>query len=127
MVRLARFRSDFGSNFSSEKLLLRVSDPVMFAAAEALARAERPFLGPKASVMERCYDKYEAFRIATANDVDCPATTLGNDVAAMPFPMVLKPRRGSDSIGVRIVRAGPIPACLAPTITSRSTTSAARS
>ena len=82
----------------------------MLATVKALTHAERPFLGPSAAVMERCYDKYEACRIATANNVDCPATTLANDADAMPFPIVLKPRRGSDSIGVRIVRAGPLPA-----------------
>ena len=109
-VRLARFRSDSVAQFSSEPLLLRVSDPVMFAAVKAFTRSGRPFLGPSAAVMERCYDKYEAYRIAAADGVDCPATTLANDSAAMPFPLVLKPRRGSDSIGVRIVRAGPIPA-----------------
>lgn len=109
-VRLERFRNDSVSNLSSEPLLLRVSDPVMFAAGKALTRAERSFLGPSAAVIERCYDKYEAYRITTANDVDCPATTLANDVDAIPFPLVLKPRRGSDSIGVRIVRAGPLPA-----------------
>lgn len=109
-VRFERFRSDSVSNLSSEPLLLRVSDPVMFAAVKTLTRAERSFLGPSAAVMERCYDKYEAYRIATANGVDCPATTLANEIDAIPFPMVRKPRRGSDSIGVRIVRAGPLPA-----------------
>jgi D-alanine-D-alanine ligase-like ATP-grasp enzyme len=106
----ARFRSDSASRLSSEPLLLRVSDPVMFAAAQAFARAGRPFLGPSAPVMARCYDKYEAYRIAAANGVGCPATTLANEIDAIPFPMVLKPRHGSDSIGVRILRAGPIPA-----------------
>jgi D-alanine-D-alanine ligase-like ATP-grasp enzyme len=109
-VRRAPCGSDWLSNFRSEPLLLRVSDPVMFAAASALGRAGRPFLGPGAAVMERCFDKYEAYRIATANRIDCPATALANDIGAIPFPLVFKPRRGSDSIGVRIVRAGPIPA-----------------
>jgi D-alanine-D-alanine ligase-like ATP-grasp enzyme len=60
--------------------------------------------------MERCYDKYEAHRIATANGVDCPATALASEASAMPFPLVLKPRRGSDSIGVRLLWDSPIPA-----------------
>ena len=29
----------------------------------------------------------------------------------MVFPLMLKPRRGSDSLGVRLLRGGPIPAC----------------
>ncbi|MGH7853075.1 MAG: ATP-grasp domain-containing protein, partial [Candidatus Binatia bacterium] len=109
-VRFERFRSDSVSNLSFGPLLLRVSDPVMFTAARALTRAARPFLGPSAAVMERCYDKYEFYRIATANDLDCPITTLANEVDSIPFPLVLKPRRGSDSIGLRIVRTAPIPA-----------------
>jgi D-alanine-D-alanine ligase-like ATP-grasp enzyme len=108
-VRFEQYRNEFVSKLSSEPLLLRVSDPVMFAAAQALARARRPFLGPSTAVMQRCYDKYEAYRIAIANGVGCPATALANDADAIPFPRVLKPRRGSDSIGVRIARAGPIP------------------
>jgi D-alanine-D-alanine ligase-like ATP-grasp enzyme len=109
-VRLVRFRADSISHPSPGLLLLRVSDPVMLAAVQTLTRAARPFIGPGASVMERCYDKYEAYRIATANGVDCPATALASEAGAIPFPLMLKPRRGSDSIGVRLLRDGPIPA-----------------
>jgi biotin carboxylase len=91
---------------------LRVSDPVMFAAVKALTRVGITYLGPSPTVMERCYDKYEAYRIASANGVDCPATALVNETGTIPFPLVLKPRRGSDSIGVRVLRAGPIPASM---------------
>ena len=69
-----------------------------------------PFLGPSVAVMERCYDKYEAHRIATAHGVDCPATALASEASMTSIPMVLKPRRGSDSIGVRFLRNGRIPA-----------------
>jgi D-alanine-D-alanine ligase-like ATP-grasp enzyme len=82
----------------------------MLAAVQALTRAARPFLGPSAAVMERCYDKYEACRIATANGVDCPATTLASTTGRISYPVVLKPRRGSDSIGVRLLRGSSIPA-----------------
>jgi D-alanine-D-alanine ligase-like ATP-grasp enzyme len=109
-VRLVRFRDDSVSALPPGLLLLRVSDPVMRAAVQTLTRAARPFLGPGAAVMERCYDKYEAHRIATANGVDCPVTALASEAVTMPFPLVLKPRRGSDSIGVRLLRDGPIPA-----------------
>jgi len=109
-VRLVRLRHNSVSGLPSGLLLLRVSDPVMLAAVQTLTRGGRPFLGPGAAVMERCYDKYEAHRIATANGVDCPATALGSEAGTMPFPLVLKPRRGSDSIGVRLLRHGPIPA-----------------
>jgi D-alanine-D-alanine ligase-like ATP-grasp enzyme len=110
VVRLARFRDDSISKLPPGLILPRVSDPVMLAAVQTLTRAARPFRGPGAAVMERCYDKYEAHRIATANGVDSPATALASEASTMPFPLVLKPRRGSDSIGVRLLRDGPIPA-----------------
>jgi len=82
----------------------------MLAAVKALTSARRSFIGPSAEVMARCYDKYEAHRLAVANRVDCPSTALANAAGNMAFPLVLKPRRGSDSIGVRLLRGGPIPA-----------------
>lgn len=89
--------------------LLRLSDPVMQTAAEALGRAGVPYLGPGAAAMARCYDKWEAHRIASASNIDCPATALATDAGGFAFPLVVKPRRGSDSIGLRIVRDAPIP------------------
>jgi D-alanine-D-alanine ligase-like ATP-grasp enzyme len=59
--------------------------------------------------MERCYDKYEAYRIASGNGVDCPVTALASEESAISFPLVLKPRRGSDSIGLRILKQGSVP------------------
>jgi D-alanine-D-alanine ligase-like ATP-grasp enzyme len=109
-VRLARFKSDLLPDPASGPLLLRLSDPAMLAAAQALARAGRPYLGPSPAVMERCYDKYQAYRLASAHGVDCPVTYLAGRAGAAPFPLVLKPRRGSDSIGVRILRRAPLPA-----------------
>ncbi len=91
-------------------LLLRLSDPVMLGAVKALTSARRSFIGPSAEVMARCYDKYQAHRLAAANSVDCPPTALANAAGSMAFPLMLKPRRGSDSLGVRLLRGGPIPA-----------------
>lgn len=90
-------------------LLLRLSDPVMLAATRALTAASIPFVGPGADAMARCYDKLEAWRIASAAGVDCPETKLASDADAMAFPLMLKPRQGSDSLGVRLLRRGPIP------------------
>lgn len=91
-------------------LLLRLSDPVMLAAVQGLTTAGRSFVGPSADVMARCYDKYQAHRVAAANGVDCPATALADAAGSMAFPLMLKPRRGSDSLGVRLLRGGRIPA-----------------
>jgi D-alanine-D-alanine ligase-like ATP-grasp enzyme len=108
-LRLARFRESAISDLSDGPLLLRVSDPVMLVAAQVLTRSGKSYLGPSAAVMERSYDKYEAYRIASAAGVDCPATVLASAAGALSFPVVLKPRRGSDSLGVRILKHGPIP------------------
>ena len=89
--------------------LLRLSDPVMQAAADALCRAGVPYLGPSAAVMARCYDKWAAHRILSAAGIDCPATALGSDAGGLAFPLIVKPRRGSDSLGLRLVRNAPIP------------------
>lgn len=109
-VRTEPFRAaDLATHRAAEPALLRVSDPVMLAAAQALTAAAIPYIGPSPGSMARCYDKHEAWRLATAAGVDCPATLLARDAAASPYPLILKPRRGSDSIGVRLLRHGPIP------------------
>lgn len=82
--------------------LLRLSDPVMLRATQELARAGIPYIGPGATVMQLCYDKLTASERVAAAGIDCPV--------AANFPMVIKPRRGSDSLGVRVARSGPIPA-----------------
>jgi D-alanine-D-alanine ligase-like ATP-grasp enzyme len=81
----------------------------MLVAAQVLTRSGKSYLGPSVAVMKRSYDKYEAYRIASAAGMDCPATVLANAAGALSFPVVLKPRRGSDSLGVRILKHGPIP------------------
>jgi len=107
-ARLVRFRGSRIASLPPGPLLLRVSDPVMLHATHALTLAARPYAGPAAAVLECCYDKYEAFRVAIAHDVACPATALAAQAGAIPFPRVLKPRRGSDSIGVKVLRSAPI-------------------
>ena len=110
-VRFVRYRNrnDEVSDLPSGPMLLRLSDPVMRAATRTLTQAAKPFIGPRAEVMDRCYDKYAAYRIATDHGIDCPATSLANDADALSLPRVLKPRWGSDSIGVRLMSSGQIP------------------
>jgi len=106
---LVQFREDAVSALPPGTLLLRVSDPVMLYAATRLTRAALSYVGPGAEVIERCYDKYRAHAIAIAAGVDSPATALANAADAIPYPLILKPRRGSDSIGIRLLQGGPIP------------------
>jgi D-alanine-D-alanine ligase-like ATP-grasp enzyme len=75
----------------------------MLRATEALTRAGIPYIGPGAAVLQLCYDKLAASERVAAAGFDCPAPSTS-------FPMVIKPRRGSDSIGVRLAHSGPIPA-----------------
>ena len=105
-ARLLRF--DACTRPGDGPLLLRLSDPVMLEAVKALTSASINYLGPGAAVLERCYDKFEATQIARANGIDCPETWLATDARGTVLPVVLKPRRGSDSIGLRVLR-GSIP------------------
>jgi D-alanine-D-alanine ligase-like ATP-grasp enzyme len=107
-VTQIEFRDDAVADLPPGPLLLRLSDPAMLAAARALGRAGIPYLGPSAAVMARCYDKWVAHGIASAAGIDCPATALA-PAAALSFPLIVKPRWGSDSLGVRLVRSGPVP------------------
>jgi len=91
------------ATFIGQGGLLRLSDPVMLQATEALSRAGIRYIGPGAAALALCYDKQAATERVRAAGIDCPAQ-------ATSFPMVIKPRRGSDSIGVRIAHSGSIPA-----------------
>jgi D-alanine-D-alanine ligase len=107
-------RSAFGRSTvvdSGGRRILRLSDPVMFLAAEALWSARVPYIGPGFEAMKRCYDKYVASRLVTAGGFRCPETELGTEADRIDFPLVLKPRWGSDSIGLRRYAQGPVPAC----------------
>lgn len=108
-VRLLQFRESGIAGLPQEPLLLRMSDPVMLAAVRALTRAAVPYVGPGAPALERCYDKHTAGRLVAERGIDTPATMLASRADALSFPLVLKPRRGSDSLGLRVFRAGPLP------------------
>ncbi len=85
-------------------VLLRLSDPFM---RRVVGELHAPYRGPGREALERCYDKYEAHRIVNASGLDSPETVLADSPTYPAAPFVLKPRRGSDSIGVRIVNAVP--------------------
>ena len=91
------------------RLLLRISDPEMLRVASELARAGVPYLGPRPEVMAACYDKLQATRLVSGEGIDCPKTVLADAPGRLDFPLVLKPRHGSDSLGVRLLRKGPVP------------------
>lgn len=108
-VSLRRFDDSLVARRPEAALLLRVSDAVMREAARVLTRASIAYFGPGAAALERCYDKREATRIAAAAGIESPRTQLASEVASIESPAVLKPRRGSDSIGIRVLRRGAVP------------------
>lgn len=108
-VQALRWTKERAAESIPGPLLLRLADPMMLSAAGALTRAQRSYCGPSLAVLERCYDKYAAYRLATAHGLDCPETALAGQSREMRPPLVVKPRQGSDSLGLRMIHAGPIP------------------
>ena len=98
-----------GEPFLEQRPLLRLSDPEMLRVASELTREGVAYCGPRAQVMQVCYDKLQATRLVAGEGIDCPKTALANASSAPDFPLILKPRRGCDSLGVRLVRKGPLP------------------
>ena len=94
----------FDGSLPASRSLLRLSDPVMRLVVRDLIV---PYCGPGSAALERCYDKYEAHRIVTSAGIDGPQTLLADSSALPAAPFILKPRRGSDSIGVHVVSSVP--------------------
>jgi D-alanine-D-alanine ligase-like ATP-grasp enzyme len=109
-VRRSAFGHDGIAGAGAGTLILRLSDPVMFEAVEELSAAGAPYVGPGFEAMKRCYDKYAAGCVVAGAGVACPQTELGVDADRIDFPLVVKPRRGSDSIGLRYYAHGRVPA-----------------
>ncbi len=110
VVRRSAFGRSAIADLGAGRRILRLSDPVMFEAVETLSLARVPYIGPGFEAMKRCYDKYTATRLLAANGFTCPETELGTEAGRIDFPVVLKPRWGSDSIGLRHYAHGPVPA-----------------
>ena len=109
-VRRSAFGRSTVADLDAGRRILRLSDPVMLEAVEVLSLARVPYIGPGLEAMKRCYDKYTASRLLTANGFTCPETELGTEADRIDFPVVVKPRWGSDSIGLRRYARGPVPA-----------------
>ena len=109
-VQRAAYRRSAIADPGPVRCILRLSDPVMFEAVEMLSSARVPYIGPGFEAMKRCYDKYAACRLVAAAGFTCPETELGTEPDRIAFPLVLKPRWGSDSIGLRLHTHRPVPA-----------------
>lgn len=92
--------------------LLRLSDPLMLRAVRFLTAAGVDYRGPGPAALARCYDKWSAYQSVAAHGVDCPVTRWADEADTLPRPVVLKPRGGSDSLGLRILQHGAVPSRL---------------
>ncbi len=76
---------------------------------EILARAREdgvlPALVPPAAVAAACYDKYETHRLLGALGLPSPPTVLPeDDLGAIGYPVMVKPRRGSGARSIHLAR-----------------------
>ncbi|MCW3034391.1 MAG: carbamoyl-phosphate synthase large subunit [Solirubrobacteraceae bacterium] len=76
---------------------------------EILARAREagtlPALVPSAEVAAATYDKYETHRLLGALGLPSPPTVLpDDDLAAIDYPVMVKPRRGSGARSIHLAR-----------------------
>ena len=71
--------------------------------ARARERGELPALVPSAEVAAATYDKYETHRLLTALGLPSPPTVLpDDDLAAIEYPVMVKPRRGSGARSIHL-------------------------
>jgi carbamoyl-phosphate synthase large subunit len=77
---------------------------------EILARAREagtlPALVPSAEVAAATYDKYETHRLLGALGLPSPPTVLPeDDLSALDYPVMVKPRRGSGARSIHLARS----------------------
>lgn len=88
---------------------MRLSDPVLRSATGQLTEDSIGYSGPGPAALERCYDKYAAWKLTDRNGILSPQTRLASDADENAASLIIKPRRGSDSIGVRRLTGEPVP------------------
>ena len=71
--------------------------------ARALEERRLPALVPSAAVARATYDKYEAHLLLTRLGLPSPPTILpGEDLEALDYPVMVKPRRGSGARSIHL-------------------------
>lgn len=85
--------------------------PILAAARERFARAGTRLVVSEPRVIDICFDKFKTARFAESLGLKTPRTFVDLDEAKsalareeVAFPLILKPRWGSGSIGIEMVR-----------------------
>ncbi len=81
-------------------------DPDIEVLAAARARGELPALVPDLEMARATFDKYETHRLLERLGLPSPPTRLPEDGGPDHFPVVVKPRWGSNSRGIHFARDG---------------------
>ncbi len=73
--------------------------------ARALEEGRLPALVPSAAVARATYDKFDAHLLLQRHGLPSPPTVLpGEDLGALEYPVMVKPRRGSGARSIHLAR-----------------------
>ncbi|HEY4427190.1 MAG TPA: ATP-grasp domain-containing protein [Solirubrobacteraceae bacterium] len=85
--------------------VLPLTDLDIEVLAQAREEGRLPALVPSSDVARATYDKYEAHRLLESHSLPSPPTVLPeDDLDAISYPVMVKPRRGSGARSIHLAR-----------------------